>query len=200
MHSVTESATTTREQRRLQTERRISVCAQRLTEEHGLDGFTMEDLADAAEVSRRTLFNYFPSKIDAVLGAVPDIPAADLATFRAGGPHGHLLEDLGALALVLLNVSVVERAELELGQRVVLQTPRLLAAAHARFEVLTGEFVTLVLEREGAGFGADRARLLVRILVAVFDASVHALLSNPVERPLADAFEESLRSARELLA
>lgn len=197
---MTESATTIREQRRLRTERRITTCAQLLTEERGLDGFTLEDLAEAAEVSRRTLFNYFPSKIDAVLGAVPDIPPADLATFRAGGPHGHLLEDLGALARALLDVSAVERAEIELGQRVVLQTPRLLAAAHARFEVLTGEFVTLVLEREGAAFGADRARLLVRVLVAVFDASVHALLADPAERTLADSFEESLRTARELLA
>ena len=41
-----------------------------LTQGRGLDGWTMEDLAGAAEVSRRTLFNYFSSKVDAVLGAV----------------------------------------------------------------------------------------------------------------------------------
>ena len=36
--------------------------------EHGLDGFTMEQLAERVGVSRRTLFYYFPAKDDAVLG------------------------------------------------------------------------------------------------------------------------------------
>jgi AcrR family transcriptional regulator len=62
---------TSREERRQATSYRISVCAQQLTEQHGLEGFTMEELAEAAGVSRRTLFNYYPSKIDAVLGASP---------------------------------------------------------------------------------------------------------------------------------
>lgn len=39
-----------------------------LTLERGLAGFTMQELADAAGVSRSTLFNYFPGKVDAVLG------------------------------------------------------------------------------------------------------------------------------------
>ena len=51
---MTESATT-REGRRRATSYRISVCAQELTEERGLEGFTMEELAEAAGVSRRTL-------------------------------------------------------------------------------------------------------------------------------------------------
>ncbi|MEE1044787.1 MAG: TetR/AcrR family transcriptional regulator [Olegusella sp.] len=39
-----------------------------LTLERGLAGFTMQELADASDVSRSTLFNYFPGKVDAVLG------------------------------------------------------------------------------------------------------------------------------------
>lgn len=39
-----------------------------LTLERGLAGFTMQELAEIAGVSRSTLFNYFPSKADAVLG------------------------------------------------------------------------------------------------------------------------------------
>ena len=79
------------------------VCAQRLTDAHGLDGFTMDELAEAAEVSRRTLFNYFPSKIDAVLGEHPEI--SDRRARRrsvAGGPHGNLVEDLAELARAAL--------------------------------------------------------------------------------------------------
>ena len=62
----------------------------------------MDELADAAEVSRRTLFNYFPSKTDAVLGEHPEIPEADLATFVAGGPHGNLVHDVAELARIAL--------------------------------------------------------------------------------------------------
>ncbi|MDP3890466.1 TetR family transcriptional regulator, partial [Nocardioides sp.] len=80
-----------REARRHATAHRITQRAQELTLEHGLDGFTMDELADAADVSRRTLFNYFPGKIDAVLGAIPQIDPELLAVFRAGGPHGDLV-------------------------------------------------------------------------------------------------------------
>src|SRR5262245_7061502 len=70
LHFVTHSAS---EDRKSSTARRITVCAQRLTDERGFDGFTMDDLAEAAGLSRRTLFNYFPSKADAVLGAGPEL-------------------------------------------------------------------------------------------------------------------------------
>lgn len=197
---MVDSAITTRERRRQQTTHRITVCAQRLTEEHGLEGFTMDDLAGAAEVSRRTLFNYFPSKLDAVLGAAPDIEAAALATFVAGGPHGRLLEDLGALATSLLDVKELDRESLELGRRVLVTTPRLLAAAHERFEQLTAEFGEIILDREGRDFGLHRARLAVRMMVAIFDSALSSFLDDPRDRSIAEAFDQTLREALALYA
>lgn len=200
MHYMSESATL-RERQRVDTERRITICAQRLTDELGLDGFTMEDLAEAAAVSRRTLFNYFPSKIDAVLGNPPDLPPSVLAIFCAGGPHGHVVDDLGELASVLLSSKVLTRDEMELGRRIVMATPRLMLAVHERFEQLSGEFADLILAREGQEFGADRARLLIRLLVAIFDGCMTAPdEGQDPEPPLADVFTEKLRMARDLLA
>ena len=123
-----------REQKRWETSQRITRCAKVLTDEHGLDGFTMEDLADAAEVSRRTLFNYFPSKLDAVLGEHPEISPSVLATFHAGGPHGDLVDDLAVLARATLAGKQADRDSIELTRRVMTANPRLLAAAHERFE------------------------------------------------------------------
>jgi AcrR family transcriptional regulator len=197
MHSMEESATL-RERRRLETEHRITICAQRLTDERGLDGFTMDDLAENAQVSRRTLFNYFPSKIDAVLGNPPELPPDVLATFYAKGPHGHLVDDLGVLALVLLSSKVLGREEMERGRRIVTTTPRLIVAAHERFEALAGEFVEMILAREGQEFGAARARLLVHLFVALFDCCLPT--GEADDRPLGDAFLDHLRLARELLA
>ena len=198
MHSMSQSATL-REVKRWLTSHRITLCAQRLTDDRGLDGFTMDELAEVAEVSRRTLFNYFPGKVDAVLGAVPEIPAADLAVFRAGGPHGNLLDDLGSLGQALLAVKEPDRGEIELGRRVLTGTPRLLIAAHERFEVLTEEFVALVIAREGEDFGTARARLAVRILVSVFDAALLSFLEDD-RHTVADLFDQYLRDARSLLA
>ena len=82
MHSVTESATSLREQKRWECSHRITLCAQRLTDAHGLDGFTVDDLAAAAGVSRRTLFNYFRNKEDLALSGLDeqgDLIAARLA-------------------------------------------------------------------------------------------------------------------------
>ena len=57
----------------------------------GYDDTTLDEIAAAAGVSKRTLFNYFPGKLDAVLGPVPVLPEDPLDTFRAGGPHHDLV-------------------------------------------------------------------------------------------------------------
>lgn len=196
---MSESAVGLREQKRWETSHRITLCAQRLTDAHGLDGFTMDDLADAAEVSRRTLFNYFPSKLDAVLGTIPEIPPAALATFHAGGPHGSLVDDLGVLAKALLSVKEPDREALVLSRRVLSGSSRVLAAAHRRFEQITEDFVALILEREGPGFEIERARLTVRIIGALFDSALLTFIEGD-ERPIAVLFDRYLTEARSLFA
>lgn len=200
MHSMTESATSLREQKRWETSHRITLCAQRLTDQHGLDGFTMDDLADAAGVSRRTLFNYFPSKADAVLGETPEIPEAALDTFRAGGPHGNLLDDLAELAHLALAVKQPDRESVELGRRVLTREPRMLAAAHQRFESISEEFGALVLEREGDDFEPYRAQVLLRLVLTLFDTALASLTQEDGSRSLVEVFDEHLGAARALFA
>lgn len=204
---MTQSANT-REARRLATERRIVACAQELTLERGLDGFTMDDLAEAAEVSRRTLFNYFPSKLDAVLGGVPQQDDAALQEFLAGGPTGRLMDDVAHVAIALITDKDHDRAELERGQRVVASDPKLLAAAHERFELMVGEYVDVILAREGEHFGRSKAQLLIRLVVAIFDACLPSPLhgarndTDPSadDRPFEVVFTEQFAAARDLFA
>ena len=58
-----------REQKRLKTRLRIEDAATRLVDERGFADVTVEEICDAAGISRRTFFNYFDSKDSAVLGA-----------------------------------------------------------------------------------------------------------------------------------
>jgi AcrR family transcriptional regulator len=54
--------------RRLRTRSELVGAARRLTAEHGLAGFTIEQLCDEVGISRRTFFNHFASKDDVVVG------------------------------------------------------------------------------------------------------------------------------------
>ncbi|MBM7024624.1 TetR/AcrR family transcriptional regulator, partial [Clavibacter zhangzhiyongii] len=106
MHSVTDGATGLRERRRAETSATLTTLARRLTAERGLAGFTVEELCEQAGVARRTFFNYFASKEDAVFGRPARLDTADLEeAFVAGGDPSRdgtspdLLADLAELCL-----------------------------------------------------------------------------------------------------
>ena len=189
------SADSVRDVRRRETSRRITTCARRLAEEHGIDGFTMDDLAAAAEVSRRTLFNYFPGKDAAVFGEKPAIRDGLLETFRAGGPTGDLVTDIVALVNELLDTHEIDRDEVALMHRVMHDNPRLIALAKQDFELRCEEFCEATEVREGAAYDDIRARVLVRVVAALFETSLHYYLEHPDEE-LADVFNRAIGALR----
>ncbi|MFD1715253.1 TetR/AcrR family transcriptional regulator [Amnibacterium flavum] len=58
-----------RDRRMEQTRRSITNVTRAMTAEHGLHGFTVDQVCDEVGVSRRTFFNYFRTKEDAIVGA-----------------------------------------------------------------------------------------------------------------------------------
>ncbi len=52
----------------------VERAALELVIEHGYDGVTVEDICARAEISKKTFFNYFPSKASAIMGRMDAFP------------------------------------------------------------------------------------------------------------------------------
>ncbi|TWD79884.1 TetR family transcriptional regulator [Kribbella amoyensis] len=61
-----------RERKKRETREALASAALRLAVEKGADAVTVEEIAEAADVSVRTFFNYFPHKEHAMLGRDPE--------------------------------------------------------------------------------------------------------------------------------
>jgi AcrR family transcriptional regulator len=78
------SAPGRRERKKIESRTRIVGCAATLFASRGYDAATMEDIGECADVSRATVFNYFPKKEDLVL-AWFDERRTEIANVLAGG-------------------------------------------------------------------------------------------------------------------
>jgi AcrR family transcriptional regulator len=72
-----------RELKKAQTRRAIVDAAAELFRARGFDAVTVEEVAQAAQVSKKTVFNYFPTKEDLVFDHVDHREAALLAAVHA---------------------------------------------------------------------------------------------------------------------
>ncbi len=101
---MTQQPASLRERKKLATRRRLRRVALDLVAERGLANVTVEDIAEAADVSPRTFFNYFPSKEAALFGDTDPDRAGKLRDRIAG-------EAPGEPALRALHTVMVEYAE-----------------------------------------------------------------------------------------
>ncbi len=176
---MSELCTNRRETKRYETALRLQQCAVRLTVENGFDGWTIDDLAAAADVSRRTVFNYFDGKAEVVLGPEPEVDEQLMAEFVAGGPTGRLFDDL----IVLAHEATREKAEADhhmtAVREAVMNDPRLIQLVHERFEMAAGMLGDLMRQREGDDFPVETSRTILRLLITCFD--------DALERTAADS-------------
>src|ERR1700729_4519590 len=89
---VAEPPVSLRERKKLATRRLLRRAALGLVGERGLANVTVEDIAEAAEVSPRTFFNYFPSKESVLFGGDTDRAAELREGIAVAAPGGSALD------------------------------------------------------------------------------------------------------------
>jgi AcrR family transcriptional regulator len=80
-----------RERKKQQTWGLIAQTAHRLFQEHGFDAVTVADVAREADVSRKTVFNYFPTKEDLFYSVLEFFEARLLEAIRERKPGESIL-------------------------------------------------------------------------------------------------------------
>ena len=86
-----------RETKKLRTRSEIADQAMRLFVQRGFDRVTVAEVAAAAGVSQKTVFNYFPTKEDLFFDEVPEREAAIVDAIRGRAPGESILSALRRL-------------------------------------------------------------------------------------------------------
>lgn len=187
-----------REQKKRQTRLALCMAARRLTLERGLDATTADDVAKAVGVSPRTFFNYYETKLDAVVGPVGEIGTPDTREqFVAGGPTGVLIDDLTWLYASGYEPDSEVRESVSLVAEIIKQESRVLAAfvaAGARHEEAVRE---LLSARMGSDVSTQFAALTAHLMSALSTRAAMSLADNP-DRSLAEALHDQCDLAARL--
>ncbi|TIH39293.1 TetR/AcrR family transcriptional regulator [Subtercola vilae] len=197
---------------------RLTSAARRLTAEHGLAGFTVQELCDGVGVSRRTFFNYFSSKDDAVLGFAKGVDEGHVAAFMAGRASGaaaeagaeagaatvdpgRLIDDLAALAVAHFDEMGLTPDDTAEFIAALQREPALLPALVRSGQAEQQRFVALVVEREGLTGERDRALadVAVAIVGSLVRLSADAFFVETNTRPFDEILRSTLATAKRLL-
>jgi AcrR family transcriptional regulator len=158
-----------RERKKLATKQALALAAMKLAVQRGLENVRVEDIADAANVSRRTFTNYFASKEEAIasLSAGRFARAADTLRDRpASEPVADSLAEVFAAQHQAADRLDAERLA---PVQMLMMSPALQGEALKTMVAAEGPLATAIAERTGADPQGD---LHPRVLAAAVMAAV----------------------------
>jgi len=201
---MSNSATTTTRaaQRKQATSSQLTALCRTLTAERGLNGFTIEEVCSEVGVSRRTFFNYFPSKEDAVFGIDEVHELERVATeFLAAGSRGWpaVVDDLVQFAVRYADATGHDMAEHLQFMAILEREPRLLARFIGLGREREAALAELVALREGVATGDPRVRASVDLVATVLRSTADRLSDPRVAAHFGAALMDTLAALREVL-
>lgn len=160
-----------RERKKERTRRAIEQAALRLFAERGYAETTISEIADEAEIARRTFFSYFPTKEDLVVADFARFIDAYEARMEARDPAQDFLTTLKAWLVEYAATEVRDHERREMVRALVLANPEL--RARERFELARAERITARHVAADLGERPDDVR--PRFVAAALTATIAAL-------------------------
>lgn len=170
-----------RARKRADTHARIQAEGMRLFLRNGFEATTLDDVAEAAGVSRRTLMNYFGSKEEIVFSTKAGFPQM-VADAVAARPANEPLLDMVENALV----DLAEQPRTDEARAVAVlihATPALRAGDQAKYELVERLLAETLASRKGLTPDDVACRVVAGAAVSIMKLSMDAWLANPDEKP-----------------
>ncbi|MGK5553681.1 TetR family transcriptional regulator [Actinomadura kijaniata] len=188
-----------RERKKEQTRQRIAAVALRLFGERGFDAVTVNEIAEAAEVAKATLFAYFPTKESLVLNGVG---GDDLAGIVARRPAGRTcLEALRAhhRAFAAGQTPQADLDELVARVRVIQDSPALQAAANGLLYQQRQALARVLSDEYGPTAAALMAAQIAASLLTLQETYFQRLLDGASAEDAGRALAQDVELAFDLL-
>ncbi len=165
--------------RRVTSQAELEQAAFALFAARGFDATTVDEIAAAAGIGRRTFFRYFPSKNDVPWGAFEDELDRMRVRLRACPPQVPLMD---AIRLALIDFNQVPPAQVPLHRRrmeLILRVPALLAHSTLRFAAWRAVIAEFVAERTGRRPGDLAPQAIAHAILGVSVAAYEHWLDEP---------------------
>jgi AcrR family transcriptional regulator len=177
-----------RERKKRETRAALAEAALRLALERGADQVTVEEIAEAADVSVRTFFNYFPHKEHAILGRNPEHLERALERMRTAPAEESPLTTMWFIVHDVLR-DLEEEGALSRRGELIMRSPNLL------YQLMMSSFdderqlTAALAERMGAPAGSVRPALIVSTAGAACRVAMELRKSAP-DRPVQELVDE----------
>jgi AcrR family transcriptional regulator len=182
-----------RERKKQQTRELIAETARRLFAERGFEQVSVAEIARTADVSEKTVFNYFPTKEDLVYWRLESFEEELLDTLRERAAGESLLEAFGRFVRkprgMLGRYDPETQERLAAVSRMIASSPSLLAREQQIFAGYTRSLAALIAEETGASTDDVEPWVAANAMMGVHRALVR--LSR--ERVLAGATTNELQ-------
>jgi AcrR family transcriptional regulator len=170
-----------RERKRAETHARIQAEGMRLFVDNGFEATTLDEVAAAADVSRRTLLNYFGSKEEIVFSAKADFPQMIVAAIE-NRPADEPLLDMVENTFADLAARHTSPEALALA-RLIHSTPALSAGDQAKYEKVERLLASALAARKGLPETDIACRVVAATAIGILKMSTKAWLEGNGRTP-----------------
>ena len=167
-----------RERKKIKTRAAIQKEAMRLFLEKGYEDTTIEDIAEAVEISPSTFFNYFPSKEDVVFE--DELDPLVLAAFDAQPEATHPVRRLRmAMRTVFGQLTPEQERMMRARMQLLATTPELRGAMLSQFASIVDQIAHLFGPRMGRQRDSFAVHNIAGAVLGVLLAAMLEIIDNP---------------------